>query len=216
MCRACITPAGSLSPTRDAVGPGGCRRASGRHSASINLCLLIWGAEELNARNYCPFKRVSSQLSSSTHSLFASISTPRSILHSRIPGTTLPCPLSLLLWISILYLGSFPTPQKIMDANKILDLRIHSPACARNTQHCSNNALVGSDKLKYGSACQRSDSVGRRSAHNCKNRGGSSYLCVQCGVAHCYVSLLPFNFPLLPAIRLPPELTSVVPNFGTI
>ncbi|KAH6627492.1 hypothetical protein F5144DRAFT_575995 [Chaetomium tenue] len=73
-----------------------------------------------------------------------------------------------------------------MDATKFLDLSIHSPACVRNTRHCSNNALVGSDKLKYDSSCQKSDSIGRRSAHNCKNRGGSSYLCVQCGVAHCY------------------------------
>ena len=71
--------------------------------------------------------------------------------------------------------------------DKILDLRIHSPICLRNTRHCSNNALIGSDKEKYGSSCQKSDSIGRRSAHNCKNRGGSSYLCVQCGVAHCYV-----------------------------
>ena len=97
-----------------------------------------------------------------------------------------------------------------MDANKILDSRIHSPACLRNTQHCSNLALVGSDKLKYGSACQRSDSIGRRSAHNCKNQGGSSYLCVQCGEAHCYVSLglhLTFHCcpPSTPQVHLEPQ-----------
>lgn len=51
----------------------------------------------------------------------------------------------------------------------LLSLEIHSPICLRNTNHCSNNALIGSDKLKYGNLCQMSDSIGRRSAHNCKN-----------------------------------------------
>ncbi len=73
-------------------------------------------------------------------------------------------------------------------ADKVMDIAIHAPMCLRNTRHCSNNALIRSDKEKYGDLCQRSDSVGRRSAHNCKNLGGSSYLCVQCGEAHCYVS----------------------------
>lgn len=74
-------------------------------------------------------------------------------------------------------------------SDKILDSAIHSQICMRNTKHCSNNALIGTDKEKYGTLCQRSDSLGYRSAHNCKNLGGSSYLCVQCGVAHCYVSI---------------------------
>ncbi|KAK4223549.1 hypothetical protein QBC38DRAFT_372922, partial [Podospora fimiseda] len=55
-----------------------------------------------------------------------------------------------------------------------------------NTRHCANNELIGSDKAKYADWCQRSDSKGWRSAHNCKIRGGSSYLCVRCGLAHCY------------------------------
>ena len=58
----------------------------------------------------------------------------------------------------------------------------------RNTVHCSNIALIQSDKEKYGTYCQHSHSLGWSSAHNCANRGGKSYLCVKCGDAHCLVS----------------------------
>ena len=68
-----------------------------------------------------------------------------------------------------------------------LDSKIHSELCLRDTKHCANNELIGSDKAKYGKKCQKSDSKGYKSAHNCKNRGGSSYLCVQCQKAHCYI-----------------------------
>lgn len=58
----------------------------------------------------------------------------------------------------------------------------------RKTHYCSNIALIQSDKEKYGTLCQHSHSIAQWSAHNCVNLGGKSYLCVQCGVAHCYVS----------------------------
>lgn len=87
--------------------------------------------------------------------------------------------------------------------NSFLDMSIHSEICYRNTRHCSNNALIGRDLLKYQNKCQMSDSLGWRSAHNCKNRGGSSYLCVQCQRAHCYVSIItsyssqPWSLPVI-------------------
>ena len=62
----------------------------------------------------------------------------------------------------------------------------------RKTKHCSNIAPVKSDKEKYGHLCQHSNSIGPWSGHNCVNCGGKSYLCVQCGVAHCLVSDLAF------------------------
>lgn len=62
----------------------------------------------------------------------------------------------------------------------------------RNTNHCSNIARIKSDKEKYGNLCGHSHSIGWKSAHNCVNWGGKSYLCVQCGVAHCFVSDLAF------------------------
>ena len=58
---------------------------------------------------------------------------------------------------------------------------------AKSSRHCTNLALIASDKAKYGTLCQHSDSKGWTSAHNCANENGKSYLCVQCGVAHCLV-----------------------------
>lgn len=64
--------------------------------------------------------------------------------------------------------------------------------CNRNTHYCSNIALIQSDKEKYGDLCQHSHGIGWKSAHNCVTGSGKSYLCVQCGVAHCLVSDLAF------------------------
>lgn len=67
------------------------------------------------------------------------------------------------------------------------------------TIHCTNNGYINRDKPKYGSRCQRSDSMRRRmGAHNCVNAGGRSYLCVQGGVATCYVS---------PTLRIPMNMS---------
>lgn len=57
---------------------------------------------------------------------------------------------------------------------------------ARDTRHCANNAPISKDKEKFFPGCQRSRSLGYLSAHNCRNRGGRSYLCVQGGVATCH------------------------------
>lgn len=55
----------------------------------------------------------------------------------------------------------------------------------RATRHCSNCGRI--KRAKYGPVnCNPSYSVGYRSAHNCYNRSGSTYLCVQGGVATCW------------------------------
>ena len=58
--------------------------------------------------------------------------------------------------------------------------------------NCQNLALIESNKAKYGTLCQHSDSIGFRTAHSCVNRNGKSYLCVLCGEAHFLVGGLAF------------------------
>ncbi|KLU83076.1 hypothetical protein MAPG_02143 [Magnaporthiopsis poae ATCC 64411] len=60
----------------------------------------------------------------------------------------------------------------------------------RATIRCTNSAPIKKDKAKFAPGCQHTNRrrTGRPmiSAHNCKNDGGRSYLCVQSGVATCY------------------------------
>lgn len=84
----------------------------------------------------------------------------------------------------------------------------------RAQTHCSNKAFIGKDKDKYKGKCQKSKSKGWASGHNCKDKGGKSYLCVQNNKATCYVSiyLLSFCFHILTLCcnRPPPKLRSVL------
>ncbi|KZT61625.1 hypothetical protein CALCODRAFT_479669 [Calocera cornea HHB12733] len=52
---------------------------------------------------------------------------------------------------------------------------------------CGNQGLLGNSRpKKFVGDCNRSDSWGKLSSHNCFNRGGKKYLCVQDGKAKCY------------------------------
>jgi hypothetical protein len=57
---------------------------------------------------------------------------------------------------------------------------------ARATKHCSNDGLIKRIKKEYKGKCAPKNSKGKLSAHNCKNKGGKSYLCVQGKKAQCY------------------------------
>ncbi|KZT55180.1 hypothetical protein CALCODRAFT_518881 [Calocera cornea HHB12733] len=51
---------------------------------------------------------------------------------------------------------------------------------------CGNQGLLGNSRpKKFVGECNRSDSWGVLSSHNCFDRGGSKYLCVLSGVATC-------------------------------
>ncbi|RYP01980.1 hypothetical protein DL764_006013 [Monosporascus ibericus] len=58
---------------------------------------------------------------------------------------------------------------------------------SRATIRCSNDGLIKRVKKEYNGKCHPSNSKGKLSAHNCKNKQGKSYLCVQSGKATCYV-----------------------------
>ena len=58
----------------------------------------------------------------------------------------------------------------------------------KRTVHCANQGKI--TRPKYDPNCLPTASKGYRSAHNCKNLGGKSYLCVQGGQATCYVSVI--------------------------
>ncbi len=55
----------------------------------------------------------------------------------------------------------------------------------RATRHCSNTGKL----TKAVGKCNPSNSKGFKSAHNCKNRGGKRYYCVQGGKGTCYTNL---------------------------
>ncbi|KAI0595157.1 hypothetical protein F4775DRAFT_383311 [Biscogniauxia sp. FL1348] len=63
-----------------------------------------------------------------------------------------------------------------------LDVR----AKPKGTNHCSNIAKIKRVKPEYKGNCNPANSRGFRSAHNCKNDSGKSYLCVQDNKATCY------------------------------
>ncbi|KZO98546.1 hypothetical protein CALVIDRAFT_535187 [Calocera viscosa TUFC12733] len=51
---------------------------------------------------------------------------------------------------------------------------------------CGNQGLLGASRpKKFVGECNRSDSKGKRSSHNCVNAGGTKYLCVLSGQATC-------------------------------
>ncbi|KAL0929740.1 uncharacterized protein CTRU02_215383 [Colletotrichum truncatum] len=57
---------------------------------------------------------------------------------------------------------------------------------ARATIKCSNQGKIKRVKKEYAGKCHPNNSIGTLSAHNCKNRQGKSYLCVQSQKATCY------------------------------
>lgn len=59
---------------------------------------------------------------------------------------------------------------------------------ARDTIKCSNDGYIKRVKKEYHGKCNPKNSKRTKSAHNCKNLGGKSYLCVQKKKATCYVS----------------------------
>jgi hypothetical protein len=61
---------------------------------------------------------------------------------------------------------------------------------ARATQHCSNDGNIKRVKPEYKGKCAPTNSKGFASAHNCKNKSGRSYLCVQNKKATCYVGFI--------------------------
>ncbi|KAF2826197.1 hypothetical protein CC86DRAFT_406490 [Ophiobolus disseminans] len=56
----------------------------------------------------------------------------------------------------------------------------------RATKHCSNIAPIKRVKKEYKGKCDPKNSKGWASGHNCKNKSGKSYLCVQGGKATCH------------------------------
>ncbi|CAH0044876.1 unnamed protein product, partial [Clonostachys solani] len=56
----------------------------------------------------------------------------------------------------------------------------------RGTIRCSNQGRIKRFKKEYDGKCSPSNSRGFLSAHNCKNKDGKSYLCVQNRRATCY------------------------------
>jgi hypothetical protein len=65
----------------------------------------------------------------------------------------------------------------------------------RATIKCSNVAKIKRVKAEYKGKCDPANSKGFKSAHNCQNKSGKSYLCVQNNKATCYVSVV-FLSPL--------------------
>jgi hypothetical protein len=83
-----------------------------------------------------------------------------------------------------------------VDGADVVDVELATPELvARATRHCANNGRIKRNKSKYKGKCQKKDSIGYFSSHNCANRGGKSYLCVQGQKATCYsTNLRGLNF----------------------
>jgi hypothetical protein len=82
------------------------------------------------------------------------------------------------------------------DGIDVADVELDTPELvARATRHCANQGRIKRNKAKYKGRCQRKDSLGYKSSHNCASRGGRSYLCVQGQKATCYsANLRSLNF----------------------
>ncbi|KAF4614591.1 hypothetical protein D9613_003442 [Agrocybe pediades] len=55
----------------------------------------------------------------------------------------------------------------------------------RGTRHCSNIAKIKRPTRYEAEGCVPEKSKGFASMHNCKNKGGRAYMCVQSGQSFC-------------------------------